>query len=622
MAWKQQKTHEPAEYRMLDLYKPGAGGLNIQDLDYTLKMSQSPNMLNMMYKNGVFGKRYGQAVVRSFSSAILGIGKYHDDLYLHIGQSIIRYNIETGTETSIYSNSKLDTAGIFMNFNQMLYFLNVKTFIQYDGLTCSEVEPYCPDVLINREPDGSHSDIIEDYNRLGAGFKNTFNADGTSTKYHLEIPKEDDSDTRGLDSTRVKAVVNNVSLSEGTDFTVNRNTGVVTFNSAPNEGQNNVVITAYKTFSTYRNTILNSKYWATFGGANNSRLFLAGNGTSTYYYSGVFDATYFPETNYAVVGNSEDDITGFGNQYNMLIIFKPSEIYSLKYSYETDSTGEKKAIFYSSQIGAEIGCDMPNTIKYIDNRLTWGNTEWGICTLCSTLLQDERNVRVISRNINGGYRAAGLLAENKLANAVAVNFEGKYIVSINGNAYAWDYTNAPFSDSDRISTEEAATALAWYKWDNFRIDAYKVVGQDIYYSRGADLCTFTHACDDFGKAISAVYRTPLLDFNAWHMLKTVKKVFFEVRGDTPSHITIKYITDENPDGDTDPEDIIIAGRLWNEFDWDTFGWGYVSFADTFARKCSIKKVTLFAIELTNDEVDRDMCFSGLRMEYTLIKEIK
>ena len=37
--------------------------------------------------------------------------------------------------------------------------------------------------------------------------------------------------------------------------------------------------------------------------------------------SEVYDASYFPYTNYARVGNSADDITGFGQQYNVLLIF-------------------------------------------------------------------------------------------------------------------------------------------------------------------------------------------------------------------------------------------------------------------------------------------------------------
>jgi hypothetical protein len=99
-------------------------------------------------------------------------------------------------------------------------------------------------------------------------------------------------------------------------------------------------------------------------------------------------------------------------------------------------------------------------------------------------------------------------------------------------------------------------------------------------------------------------------------------VFFLVRGDTPTHISIRYITDEDAEGEEDPEDIIVNTTLWKQFSYFTWGWSIVKFAKTFARKCSIKKVNLFGILLDNNEVDRDMSLSGIRLEYAIVKEIK
>ena len=46
MALIGQQAHAAAEYKLLSLNKPGSGGLNLQDLDYTLPLSQSPKMRN------------------------------------------------------------------------------------------------------------------------------------------------------------------------------------------------------------------------------------------------------------------------------------------------------------------------------------------------------------------------------------------------------------------------------------------------------------------------------------------------------------------------------------------------------------------------------------------------
>lgn len=624
MVWRQQQKHSAAKYNLLNIAEPGYGGLNIQDLDYTLPLDQSPHMLNMMVKNGAFGKRYGQEVVHEFSGDILNIAKYKGKLYVHVGTDIIKY--EDDTETVILTDPALTEKGTFINYNKTLYYICNGKFFEYDGTTAQEVVPYEPDVVINRTPAGDYGDLIENFNRLGAGYKCSFNGDGTSTSFMVLIPKEDDDDTRGLDDTLIKVTIDTTEYIEG-DATgkivsVNRTTGEVVFDSPPSDSQNNVVITAYKTFTKYEEGIKTCKYWATYGGQQNSRLFLAGNGTSTYFYSEAMDASYFPENNYAVIGNAEEDITGFGAQYKILVVFKPTEMYALDYQFVPDEDGVYGAQFYSAQINAEMGCDMPETIHYVDNRLTWGSTQWGICTLCSTVIEDERNVRVISRNINGGYRESGLLAEPNLAQARAINFEGKYMVCLNGNVYMWDYTNKPYSSSDRISPDDAAKRIAWYKWDSITVDCYKVLNRKLYYGNGAKLCTFTNELNDFGEPIVSYYQTPMMDFNAFEALKTIKKVFFEVRGDTPAIINITYITDEDAMGEQDPEPIIIPVRLWAGFDWLGFAWKFIQYAKTFTRKCSVKKIVLFGILLDNDEDDKDMNLSGIKCEYTVVKEVK
>ena len=575
-------------------------------------------MLNMMIKNGAFGKRYGQETIHTFDGNVLAMGKYDDKLYVHVGTAIYEYDPATDTEREIFSDSGMTAAGTFIVFNRMLYYLNGQLFVVYDGTTAQIVEPYIPDVCINRLPSGEYSDLIDDYNRLGAGFKNTFNGDGTSTKYVLT--------DKDLDDTPVIAEVDTengtVTYTEGNGITVDRTKGEVTFDTAPAHAQNNVVITAYKTDQQYIDSVLNNKYWAAYGGTNNSRLFLAGNGNSVYYFSDVFDATYFPESNYSSVGNGKDDITGFGAQYNILVVFKATEMYAISYSFAQNADGDYEAQFTSAQINVEMGCDMPDTILYVDNRLTWGSKDWGICTLCSTVIEDERNVRVISRNINGGYREPGLLAEPHLEKAIAFVYEGKYCVAVNGNVYAWDFTNAPYSASDRISVDDAARNIAWFKWNNINLKTYRVLDRKLYYTNGASLNRFTDALNDFGQAIESVYRTPMFDFGAYHILKTIRNVYFLVRGDTPTSIRIKYITDDNTEGETDPANIAITGHLWADFLWSTFGWSMVRYARAFHRKCSIKKIILFGIELYNNDLNKDMSLSGIKVEYMPLKEIK
>ena len=115
-------------------------------------------------------------------------------------------------------------------------------------------------------------------------------------------------------------------------------------------------------------------------------------------------------------------------------------MYSISYYYDADNM----ARFDSRVINAYMGCDIPGSIQLVDNRLTWAHTRFGVLVLQSTVIEDERNVNVISRNINGGRRAPGLLAEQNLRNAISVVFQGKYFLIVNNNAYVWDYLGTPY----------------------------------------------------------------------------------------------------------------------------------------------------------------------------------
>lgn len=603
-----QKSHSAPSYKMLSISSPGSGGLNIQDLDYQLKDNQSPHMLNMMMKNGSFGKRFGQKTFKTFDNTIINIGKFMNKLILHVGDELIEYDPANDSSVTIGTVGSLK--GIFINFNRILYYMNDK-YYQYDGTDFKEVECYAPDICINRKPDGSYSDLIEDYNRLGTAFKNTFHGDGSSTVYVLT--------DKNLDEVTPLVEVDGKEVTSG--FTVDYVNGKVTFSSAPSKGTNNVVITAYKTEQEYIDSIMNSKYWAAYGGQNNSRLFLAGAGKAIYYYSDVFDATYFPEMNYATLGNGEEDITGFGNQYDVLVVFKPSEIYAVAYYFQADADGIQQAYFSSGIISSSIGCDVPESISFVDNKLIWASTQQGVCLLVQTVIKDERNVQVISRNINGGSRRSGLLQEKDLGKAIAINYDGKYCLCINGNAYLWDYQLSPYT-TDTKTPDLNARNLSWFLWNNIYLNGYMILDRQLYYCYGQDLNIFTDNYDDFGKSINAYYQTPLFDFDNPDMLKTIKRMYITVRGDTPSRTKMKYITEENPNGEEELEDIQIFTKLWNEFSWHTFGWQLVTYAKTFSRKCSIKKVQLFGILFSNNEVDKNMSFSNLELMYLLAKVVK
>lgn len=602
---------------MLNIEQPGVDGINIHDLEYELPTSQSPKMLNMIYRNGTFGKRYGQEVASTFDYSINAMAVYQGHIVVHSRTSFYVDGERLETSAGV-RNQK----GTFFNFNNKLWYMlpyresdsSGARFYVYDGVTLDYVSPTVPVIAINVKPDLSYYDTVQDYNLLSSKFIMKYHGDGSTKAFKLLRP-----------CSSITVTVDNV---ETTAYTLNGST--ITFTTAPSAGTNNVEVTGTMSsteYQTYAKDILGCKYHCNFGGNNKSRMFLAGNGTAKYYYSDVFDCTYFPESNYGILGNTEEDITGLAVQYNIMVAFKPNEMYSFSYYTQSSNTTTDESeygvgAFSTAIINDQVGCDVPNSIQLVDNQLTWLSTRKGVQTLASTSILDERNVRSVGRNIEGGFRSNGILEEANLQNAVAVDYDKKYILSVNGRAYVWDYNHSRYYNTGK--QENDAKRCSWFLWDNWYPEQYIMVDNELYFSKGNTIVHVNqNIFNDFGDPIHAIYQTPLFQFDAQAYLKTIKNMYVQVRGDVASTINVRYITEDNPDGEVEPEPILIESlNRWDGFRWDKFVWSSTAFGNTFRRKCQLKKVQMAAFLFENNEVDKDMSLSHLSIQYFIVKEVK
>ena len=83
-----------------------------------------------------------------------------------------------------------------------------------------------------------------------------------------------------------------------------------------------------------------------------------------------------------------------------------------------------------------------------------------------------------------------------------------------------------------------------------------------------------------------------------------------------------YFTEDTPEGEKESEPIKIYGGLWNKFAWNTFGWQVTNLANTFRRKCSLKKIQMCSVLFENNEADKDMSISHIGFQYMIVKNIK
>lgn len=596
------------------------GGIVRGELPYKISDDQSPDMLNMWYKDRVLNKRWGQENLFETAGENEILSAY-ENLYkgyaiFHSGTSLYELDLSDNTTTEIMSDIT-DDAGVFFEYNDILYYLGGGNYYKYNGITVSVVDGTIPVVAINAKPNLSTFDANEQYNLIQGGFTVWYNGDNTATEYSLP--------NAPLDETAVVVYVNNVLKTVTTHYTFDKTTGKVTFTpgNTPPTGQNNVLITAFKASETERNKIINCTLKAFYGGYSGgvndgSRLFLSGNENFGNYYwkSNVRDVEYFPEQEYDILDNNEA-ITGFGQQYGILIMLKEKSIYSLEYSYnETDA----QALFTTKKVNNAVGCDIPKSIQLINNNLVFANSYGGIYILTSTAVKDERNIKPISYNINGTGVSSGLLDETNINKAISLDFDGKYWFCVNGHVYLWDYNISPYRNVS--SLDENQRRLTWYYFDNINPSCFFSNGSDLYYGSNDEgqIIHFTRQFRDFGGAINAYWQSKVFDFDAPMFLKTVLKVHISARTDTKSEITVTYLDEF---GSTIETETLDANTYrWDTFTWDTFTWGVLTYAKAFMLKAKIKKIVYFSIKISNNETGRDLSITNLAMKYRVEREVK
>ena len=398
-----------------------------------------------------------------------------------------------------------------------------------------EVKPYVPTVQINCNNDGV-GDVHENFNLLSRSYKATYNTKAGDTSFYLI------NSQHYRNSFRVE--LDGQILIHGTHFDAYQTSRgyYIRLRTAISEpGMNNLVITCNlneSEASDSRRKILRCTVAKSFGGTSirGTRMFLSGNPRepSKYYRSFIHNCTYFPDLEYEIVGTGTEKITAFESQYGALVVFTESSVYQILYSFDGDTP-----LFSTKLISPIIGCDMPNSVHLVDNKLVFANTSGGVYLIDYFNGTDEKNIKQISLNINGSkFIKKGLLSESydDLKNAVATIFGGRYYLHTKKHTYVWDYGLRSFEFSNLYydaNSENVQRKLVWYIFDNIhakffitmRSENFLAYITDTDINTGTDrvnIVKFNPHSDDFGKSIRAYFITKSFDFKIFMYKKILK----------------------------------------------------------------------------------------------------
>lgn len=399
-------------------------------------------------------------------------------------------------------------AGFFANHLGVtkFYLLAENNYFCYDGKMVSDgiKQATVPVVAIGKPPSGGGV-AFQPLNLLTPRRTEKFMSDGSSLVYQLSSNR---IDTAKVEIIRV-AGGSSIICNEGTDFTVNRLTGQIVFTvvqPAPFvAGEDNIFITYSKTVEGYASRILSCRVFAFYGLGGSNRVFVTGNPKypAWDWWSELSDPTYFPDLNYSILGSDNTRIMGYSKIGEYQIIIKEDNNQDSTIFIRSAELLEGKASFPIVQGVTGIGAVAPYSfVSLIDEPLFLSRT--GVYAVTSNTVTAERTLQNRSFYLNGR-----LCKEKDLEKAVAVEWNGYYLLCANGVAYLLDSRRRePSMDGG------AGFIYEGYYWDNIPANCLLSVEGGLYFgTTDGKFCRFntdiatTNRYNDDGKEITAVWET-------------------------------------------------------------------------------------------------------------------
>ena len=414
-----------------------------------------------------------------------------------------------------------------------------------------------------------------------------------------------------------QVIVDGETLLEGERYAVDKTEGKVVFTQAPpvtNPPTNNTVeITYEKRDSTWQagyDAIMNCSCAVVYGTGNDLNILLGGceaQPNAVFWNSNdsvSMNPGYWPMSYYNLCGDTEDMVTGFGQQYSFLMVFKTRSCGKLSYTVETID-GRQSVSYTYETVNAAIGCDLPHTIRLVENNLVFCNTTGGVFQIRDTSYANENNILSLSKNVNGSSQRPGLLAalSRTTPDKVCAFDDGnRYWICADREAYLWDYLlSVPSTPSWFLMTNIPAVAFFLHGETKYHLDAE------------GGVTIFRRTFLDYGEGIEKVYQFPTMFFDTYNQLKDVLKIIFTVRSDTDSVVDIEYHTDYEYRKDLTP----IQVFAWRLFPRNLL-WRCLSpanFAHVAIRKPGCRHVRHFTMRLTCDAPGQDLAVLSAQIFY-------
>lgn len=502
-------------------------GVDLNNSPANVDKSRSPNAPHMIRDQvGKVRKRTGYTTMVSAPGgvAIRGVHRLGDEMLIHAGRTL--YRLETAADgwklSAIGSMADAPSRGFV--FDSRLYLLDGTAYRVYDGRILEEVSAKAtvPTIIISRRPTGG-GHAYQGLNLLGRRWTESFLGTAEDKVYQL---------TAGdLDSDAVTAEVldkNGVwaAKKEGTDFSVDRKAGKVTFTTAPGEspvtGQDNVRITAAKTRDGYLESIDRCTVAAVYGvGGSTDRVFLSGSAEKpgVDYYSEFEDPAFFPDVNYTKLARDGGAIAGYAVINNALAAFIGGSMDGRNVVVRTGTLDESgNALFRIVNTITGADAVAPGSFCQTDKEPLF-LTERGVFAITAEELTGEKYSQERSYYIGSAIREA-----SGRAAASACIYGDFYVLALDGSLYLLDLQQKTYERGSPYSSFQ----YECYCWPGIPASVVFTDADGALCFGTADgrLCRFAAdpddpwAYNDDGAAIDAFWETAVFDGELFFRVKT------------------------------------------------------------------------------------------------------
>lgn len=470
-----------------------------------------------------------------------------------------------------------------------LYINDGKNYLVYNGIEAkkvSEDNPIIPRTTISRKAGNiGGGELLEDVNLLTPKRINSFLADGEAKDFYLDATE--------IDDTLVTAIVNDVEMSENTDFTVDRLKGKITFNEIPSKpnlsGEDNVFITFSKTIEGYEDRIAKCTNALLF----DNRLFFSGNPQypNAIFHSERANPQYISDLNYYEDGSSDSEITSMTVGNNILWVFKNLDQNNANVFYHEPTTDlEHGRIYPSKQGNVSVGCYVGST-----------NFQDDIVYLSRNGLEGISTEKIDSRQViahRSSLVDVKMINENGYSNASMVIWKGYLCILVDGRVY--------LADSRQKYAKLNSFEYEWFYWDilSANPNILKEYDNELYIGAKDGSIFVVEGTNDDGKIIFSYWTTPMDNFGFENQLKTTNKRggIAKIKTIPNGMIKIARKTDKSPVYK------YTTQKSANGFNFNNINFSNFSFVTTnksyLIFKMKEKKIIELSIKFYSDEIDK------------------